>query len=162
MYQNPNSPIPSMHCSRRSAITLLSSALAALVLTLAGCASGDESSGGPAGPTAKIRFDAQPSAAVIINGRDVGVTPVDVNIDIDDAGVLKFNLKVSFDSSKTMGSRGAASKALGGSSSQSSALDWMTGKRLPAKVNVINGNPVESREYAPTNPPGTKSMVERE
>lgn len=151
--------------SPRSLLPVLVGAFLVALLTLAnGCASGDGNTGGSAGPTVKVAFDSPTTCAIIINGKDVGVTPVDVAIDVDEAtGFLKFDLIVTFDSSKTMGSRGAASKALGNSGpSTGSSVSWVTGKHLPAKVTMINGTITESRDYAQANPPGTKSMVERD
>jgi hypothetical protein len=152
-----------MKSSRPLVVTLLGAAIAALLLLATSCAAGSGSTGS-AGPTVKVTFDSPTTCAIIINGKDVGVTPVDVAIDIDEAtGFLKFDLAVTFDSSKTMGSRGAASRALGNSGpSTASSLSWVTGKHLPAKVTMINGTITESRDYAQANPPGTKSMVERD
>jgi hypothetical protein len=141
-----------MNCSSRFVVPFVGAALAALALIVAGCASGESTPSGPVGPTVKVHFESQPSAALIINGTDVGVTPADIAIEVDESGFLVYPVKVTWDFSKTMGGRSAP---------RAGNLEWVAGKIPPATVTYLNGTTSESRDYAPKNPPGTKSPVER-
>jgi hypothetical protein len=149
-----------MNCSSRFVVRFLGVASAALALVLASCTSGEGSdSKGSSGPTVKVSFDSQPTAALIVNGTDLGITPVSLNLPVDETtGFLVFDLNITFDPSKVMGGGKNAAKG----SSTNSAVTWRAGKHLPLKVTMINGNANESREYAPANPPGTRSQVERQ
>ncbi len=141
-----------MNCSSRFVVRFLSAASAVLALIVSGCASGESAPKGPVGPTVNVHFESQPSAALIVNGTDVGVTPLDVAIEVDESGFLIYPVKITWDFSKTMGGRSAP---------KAGNLEWVAGKIPPAKITYLNGTTSESRDYAPKNPPGTKSPVER-
>lgn len=143
-----------MHCSSRSVVRFLGSAIAAaLVLTLGGCATGEsDGPSGPSGPTVKVVFDAQPTAVIIINNTDLGPTPVTANLEVDEAGFLMYNVRIDYDFSKADGGRNAPA---------TKTVNWRVGKLPVAKVMYISGNVTESMEKAPPNPPGTKRSAER-
>lgn len=153
-----------MSSPRLSVVRFLGAALAvASVLAIVGCATDgstpESAASGPAGPTVKVHFDSQTPAAMIVNGKDLGVTPVDANLEVDDAGFLKYNVKMTWDYSKAMGARTNDSRK---NTVKNTELSWPTGKLVPQKVTVINDRVTEARESAPKNPPGTKSSVQRD
>ncbi|MEN9663215.1 MAG: hypothetical protein RL324_2164 [Verrucomicrobiota bacterium] len=142
-----------MQCSSRSIVRYLGAALAAaLVLVVASCATSEGSgSGGPSGPTVKVVLDSQPAAVILINGTDLGTTPITVNIEVDESGFLMYPVSIVWDYAKAGGAR----------NTKTSTQKWAVGKNPPAKISYLNGILSESREAAPRNPPGTKRSFER-